>query len=476
MASVIDCIVNFQVATKASYILASNDEIGSSLYEVKCISEQHKSVIDKICDESTKGFKYWSQLKFQERIDILQKVCLEVERCKDELIESMEETGMPRWFCEFNAGSISTHLSEYIRQISRSNGKVVQSEQTDLAMVVKTPVGPVLAISPWNAPGVLTGRTISAPLASGCSVIIKSNELSVKTTELIVKCFHNGGVPVNVLQMVNVLPEDNKFVVEQFIKHKSVRKISFTGSTQVGSSIASTAGKYLKPCILELGGKNCTIIEPDADLEKAIETSLFTSWGHKGQICMSTDKIFIHESIYEEALEKFVNIGKEFIKNPDFKILQRTGIFTRKTKSLIDDALKKGGKILLGEYNPIVQNVNFELTPLLLGEIPESAEINDTEIFGAVACLYKYKDINELIEKVNDDDYGLKTSLWSKNTIKAYKLASLIESGGVHINSGTIFDESTSPHGGVKSSGYGRFNSSWGIDEFCFDKIVTMCE
>lgn len=476
MGEIIDCIVDFEVATKSSYILASNDEVGSSLYEVKCISEQDKSVIDKICSESTKGFRYWSGLKFQERITILQKVVIEVDKCKDELIKSMEQTGMPGWFSEFNAGSISTHLQEYIHQMSKSNGQVVKSEQTDLAMVVKTPVGPVLAISPWNAPGILTGRTISAPLAAGCSVIIKSNELSARTTELLVKCFHNGGVPVNVLQMINVLPEDNKSVVEQFIKHKSIRKISFTGSTQVGSSIASIAGKYLKPCILELGGKNCTIIEPDADLDKAVGTSLFTSWGHKGQICMSTDKIFIHESIYDETLEKFVQIGQDFIKNPDLKILQRTGIFTRKTKSLIDDALKKGAKILLGDYEPVVQNVNFDLAPLLLKDIPESAEINDTEVFGAVACIYKYKDINELIDKLNDDDYGLKTSLWSKNTVRAYKLAGSIESGGVHINSGTIYDESVSPHGGVKSSGYGRFNSQWGVDEFSYDKVITMCE
>lgn len=227
--------------------------------------------------------------------------------------------------------------------------------------------------------------------------------------------------------------------------------------------------------MLELGGKNWSIIEEDANLEKAVGASLWGSWSHKGQICMSTDKIFVHESIYEAFIEKVLQVAPKLVEDPDYFIPQRNLNFSNSVNDLIDDAILKGAEIIYGQKTEL-QDSNLPIHPLILAGITQDMKIDSQEIFGPVACIYRFEEIEGVIEELNNQSYGLKASIWSNNIIKAQKLARLVEAGGVHINSPTIYDESTAPHGGVKESGSGRFNSKWGVQEFCYIKVVTLSE
>lgn len=467
---IIPCLISPPLPLTSTYNVPSYKNT-SILYQVECLSR--KEPVEAFCELAKRGCDQWSGLSFTQRIGILKTVIDKLKLRRQELIQLLLEIGVPQWFADFNAENVITQLEDYITQIANPSGLVINT-LVDLAITVRCPIGPVLAIPAWNAPGVLSGRTISAPLAAGCSVIIKTSELSTKCTYIIVKCFHEGGVPIDVLQMVNVKPEDNSYVVEEFIKNRHIRKISFTGSTQIGRQIAGIAGQYLKPCLLELGGKNCIIIENDADIPKAIETCLFGAWGHKGQICMAIDEIFVQDKIYQQVVEQLKIVGKKFLQDPDFQLPQRTPKYATSIKELVGEALQRGASLVIGSnsgdglYEPI--------TPMILENVNPKLRITETEIFGPVACLYKYYDIEDVIREINNGIHGLKASIWSKNVFKAQKMAMKIESGGVHINGTTIFDEATAPHGGVKSSGYGRFNSKWGIEEFSYVKLITMNE
>lgn len=462
-----------EIISDTIYDVLSPGTSPKTLYQVSALA--NKVDIESICTCAQEGFQQWSRVKYSEKVKIL-KNCFEVLKGKrSEFIQCFRQEGLPEWFVEFNAEQLLQQFEEYINQITNSDGEVIKSELCDLAITVRDPIGPVLSISPWNAPGILIGRSISAPLAAGCSVIVKSSELSPKAAYLLVKCLHEGGVPHKAVQLVNIEQANNVEFVKAFIENSNIKKIAFTGSSTTGGAIAQVAAANFKPCLLELGGKNCCIIESDADLNTAIPANLWGSWGHRGQICMSTEKIYIHESRYDEFKQLLDPIITEVLKDSDYFLPQRTGYFTGLIASIVNDALKKGANVVWGQI-PDCDNPQQTLGPLILDNISSDMTIAHKEIFGPVVCLYKYNDSDELINLLNKEPYGLKTSIWTKNIIKAHKMARFIESGGVHINSPTIYDEPTAPHGGVKTSGYGRFNSKWGLEEFSYVKVITMCE
>lgn len=450
-------------------------ENNKSLYQACCLNSSEE--IESICNSAQEGFEIWSDMKYSERLTILKNCVDKLKDKRQEFIECFEKEGLPSWFVHFNADQLVSQFERYLDKVSSNEGEVIKSEMCDLAITIREPIGPVLSISPWNAPGILIGRSISAPLVAGCSVIVKSTELSPKVAYLWVKALHEGGVPVKAIQLVNIDKPDNERFVSCFIKNRNVKKIAFTGSSATGSQIAQVAGANLKPCLLELGGKNCSIIEKDADLSTAVGANLWASWGHKGQICMSTDKIYVHESRYDEFKRLLGGVATELLKDSDYFLPQRISHIADQISDLINDALANGAEILFGEQPNFCSKDDPKLVnPLVLGNITLDMLISRKETFGPVVCVYKFTDSSELVKDLNKQPYGLKTSIWTKNVIKGQKLARKIESGGVHINGPTIYDEPTAPHGGVKQSGYGRYNGSWGVEEFTYVKVITMNE
>ncbi|ODV86050.1 hypothetical protein CANARDRAFT_197636 [[Candida] arabinofermentans NRRL YB-2248] len=436
------------------------------------------SSVDTICNNAYDGFIRWSSLSVNDKSEIFQNAIEKLHDYKDELIQAHLEIGVAKWFAEFNVFGSIDNVKHYKSLLSTKPEGIIPVQNvsdvmsTNLSMVISQPIGPVLSISPWNAAGILCTRSIVAPLSAGCSVISKSSELSPKVNYLIVKAFQEAGIPEHALSLVHAKPGTSKEMVDSFIANDNIRKINFTGSSKTGADIAAVAGKYLKPVLLELGGKNCTIIEPDSDLSSALPTSLWSGWCHKGQICMSTDMIYLNEAIYDDAIKSIKTIANDMISSdPDLQLPQRTVEHANRVRNLVQDALNKGAKALVGELN---KDANAFVSPMILTDVTPDMEIYQQETFGPIIVISKYKDLDSVIKNVNDHNHGLKCSLWTTNLLKAYNAAKKIESGSVHINKPTIFDEAHLPHGGFKQSGYGKFNSYWGINDFSHQKLITL--
>lgn len=455
--------------------VAVNDASNKILHRFSHLSLSDSS-INELAANAKQGFQEWSSVPTNEKVKIFNKVQELLRERRKEFIESHLEIGGPGWFADFNVDGTIDQLQEYTSQLSRSPGTIVQSPHNDLALTIKQPIGPVLSISPWNAPVILAGRSILAPLAAGCSVIHKSSEKSPRSSYLLVKCFLDAGIPPKALQLVHIKPEETAKFNELIFKTGVIKKVNFTGSTFVGKKIAEMCGRYLIPYLLELGGKNLSIVLSDANLDKAAGAILFGAWAHRGQICMSTDKVFVDELIYDQFKTKLVEVADEFSKDKDHKLSQRDALGRDKVVDLVEDALQKGAKLVYGNFDKDAILKSNVIEPIILENADALMSLYTQESFGPVFTLHKFKDVEDVIIEVNDHDYGLKGSVWSTNIVKALNIAKKLEIGGVHINAPTVADEATVPHGGVKSSGVGRFNSHWGMDEFLIIKAITINE
>lgn len=452
-----------------------NDTSNEPLYLFSPFSVSAES-INKLVSNTKQGFHEWSSIPTEEKVKIFNRAQELLKERRKEFIESHLEIGGPGWFSDFNVDGTIGQLQEYTSLLSRSPGSIVQSPHNDLALTLKQPIGPVLAISPWNAPVILAGRSIFAPLSAGCSVVHKSSEKSPRSSYLLVKCFLDAGVPPKALQLVHIKPEDNPAFIDEVLKTGAIKKVNFTGSTMVGRKIAEKCGKYLVPYLLELGGKNLSIVLSDANLDKAASAILFGAWAHRGQICMSTDKVFVDELIYDKLKSKLIEVANEFSKDKDHQLSQRDVLGRDKVVDLVEDALKKDAKLVYGKFDKNAILKSNVIEPMILEGADSLMSIYTQESFGPVFTLHKFSNVEHVIAEVNDHDYGLKGSVWSSNIVKALDIAKKLEIGGVHINAPTISDETTVPHGGVKSSGVGRFNSHWGMDEFLIIKAITINE
>ncbi|CAK9438632.1 uncharacterized protein LODBEIA_P28560 [Lodderomyces beijingensis] len=474
-AKVYPCIINGEEAGTSNFAVTSHSNPDEIIHHFAQLSVSGENIA-AIAANAKQGLKDWTATPVPKRVAIFRKAMDLIKERRQEIFNSHMEIGGPTWFANVNVDGSLGQIEEYASQMSRPEGQIVQSGHNDLAMAVKSAIGPVLSISPWNAPVILGTRSICAPLAAGCSVVFKSSEKSPAVSYLLVKCFLDAGVPPKALQLVHVAPQDNPKFLEQILATGVIRKVNFTGSTGVGKIIAQECSKYLIPYLLELGGKNVSIVLDDAELGAAAGKILFGAWAHKGQICMSTDKVFVDEKIYDQFTAVLKNVAAEMVKNPDQKISQRDCLGRDKVLQLVEDALAKGASLLFGEFNKEEILKTNVIPPMIIEGVTAEMDINFTETFGPVFTIHKYSNIDDVVEEVNEHDFGLKAAVWSKNHIRALKLAKRLEIGGVHINSPTVHDEATVPHGGVKSSGCGRFNSQWGMDEFMIIKTITIHE
>lgn len=424
-------------------------------------------VTDDIAEDAYKGYLSWSQRPFNERGEILRAAAELVKKRKDLYVEAHMAIGAARPFAEIITQMAYQNILEHSFPVSRPDGEVLKSQMSQLAMTVKSPVGPVLSIAPWNAPTVLWARAISGPLAAGCSVVAKALEKAPITSFLFAEDFHKAGVDKNALQVAQFAPQDQPEATKRLIEHRRIKKVTFTGSSGLGARLAEIAGAALKPVLLELGGKNVLIITPEADLEKAAESLLFSAWLHNGQICMSLDNCYVHSSVYDDFLKVLVRKAQQ--QAAEATPLRDTEV-SDKVRALVSNAIERGAKVAFGNSE---QRSDACVLPLILTNVDKSMNIYSEETFGPVFSVIKYDRLEDVVDTVNDLRFGLKTSIWSKDVLGAIAVAKNIDTGAVHINSTTVHDEATVPHGGVGQSGFGRFNGKWGLDEFSFEKVIT---
>ncbi|MCX4162573.1 MULTISPECIES: aldehyde dehydrogenase [Paraburkholderia] len=427
-------------------------------------------------DAAAAAFPVWSAFGPSERRALLLKAAQALEAKAPALIDAMaRETGASSVWAEFNAHLGVSLLVEAAALTSQINGEVIPSDiPGNLALAVRVPAGVVLGIAPWNAPVILALRAITTPLACGNTVILKGAEMSPHTQGLVIEALQEAGLPPGVVNFITNAPEDAGEVVEAIVSHPAVKRVNFTGSTRVGQIIAQTCARYLKPVILELGGKAPVLVLDDADLEVAVDGVAFGAFVNSGQVCMSTERIVVDEKIANAFVDRLVAKASSLPLGDPRKgpvvlgsvVDSRT---VRHTNDLIEDALAKGAKLLCGGKSD-----NTLMAATLLDYVTPEMRIYREESFAPVKGIVRVKGDEEAIAVANDNEFGLSSAVFSRDTARAWNVALRIESGICHINGPTVHDEAPMPFGGVKHSGFGHFGGRAGIDFFTQLRWITI--
>ncbi|MBS1598337.1 MAG: aldehyde dehydrogenase family protein [Bacteroidetes bacterium] len=338
--------------------------------------------------------------------------------------------------------------------------------------VYRKPLGVIGLISPWNFPLYLSMRTIAPALGAGNTLVVKPSALSLVTGgTFIAKVFEEAGFPAGVF---NVVVGNSDIIGDYFTGHPYAKMISFTGSTPVGRQIGKIAGEHLKKSALELGGNNAHIVLEDADVDYAVNAALFGKFLHQGQLCISINRILIHESIYDSFKEKFVARVKQLkTGNPADKSTIVGPMIELKAVERVLNQIK-----LSIEMGALVETGNTRegnvLAPTVLSSVTEAMPIFQNEIFGPAVGLIKFKDDADAIRLANATGFGLSGSLHTKDVYHGMQIARMIETGMVHINDQTANDEIHSPFGGEKDSGTGRFGGDFILDELTTVQWVSV--
>ena len=421
------------------------------------------------------AYPAWSATGPSERRALLMKAADALEASTDRITQSMiTETGSTGPWAGFNCMLGAGILREAAAMTTQITGEVIPANKPGtLSMAQRKSLGVCLGIAPWNAPVILGVRAVAMAIACGNTVILKSSELCPATHMAIGEAFRHAGFPDGVLNIISNDPADAAEIVAALIAAPEIRHINFTGSTGVGRIIAVKAAEHLKPVLLELGGKAPLVILDDADVEAAVNGAAFGSFMNQGQICMSTERVIVHEGIADEFIAAFAAKARALpAGNPRDKVVLGSLVTleaAEKMDALIADAIAKGGKVIAGGKR---NGTIVEAT--LIDNVTPDMRIYSEESFGPVKPIIRVSNDQEAIDVANDTAYGLSAAVYGSNIQRALTVADQIESGICHINGPTVADEAQMPFGGVKDSGYGRFGGKAAIDSFTSVRWVTI--
>ena len=427
-------------------------------------------------EAAAKAFPAWAAMGPGERRALLMKAAHALEAKGAAFAAAMAaEVGASGIWAGFNVHLAADMLLEAASITTQISGEVIPSNVPgSLAMAVRQPAGVVLGIAPWNAPVILGVRAIATPLACGNTVVLKGSELSPATHGLIIEALQEAGLPAGVVNFVTNAPADAGAVVEAMVAHPAVRRVNFTGSTKVGRIIAQTCAKYLKPAVLELGGKAPMLVLDDADLDAAVAGAAFGAFANSGQICMSTERIVVDQKIADAFVAKLAAKAQSLPlgdpRNGPVVLGSVVDMATvERCNALIDDALAKGATLVCGGKAD-----NTLMPATLLDHVTPEMAIYREESFAPVKAIVRVNGVDEAVACANDNEFGLSSAVFGRDVARAWQVAARIESGICHVNGPTVHDEAQMPFGGVKNSGYGRFGGKAGIEAFTELRWITV--
>ena len=424
-------------------------------------------------DSAWNAYQIWKNTPPSAREDIFLKAADIMTQSAPELIDLLiDESGATALKAAYEVKIASVALRSIAGECRRVKGETYLSDSPKLkSYSVRSPMGIVLAIAPFNFPLYLAIKKIGWAIAAGNSVILKPSEVTPIIGLKIAEIFTKAGLPAGVL---NVLPAQGKDLGDVLIADKRVKKVAFTGSTNVGRAIAQTCAKYLTKVSLEMGGKNPIVVLNDADIDYAVNTAAYSNFLNQGQVCMTGSRIIVEAGIHDQFVAKFTEKVQQItFGNPrDPSVI--VGPLIRDTQPafiqrLVDKAVTQGATLLIGGSSQ--KNVYL---PTLLTNVRQDMDIFSTECFGPVACIIKATDMQDAIEIANNSEYGLSAAVITKNFDNALTMVDSIETGMIHVNGPSIRDDSVIPFGGIKNSGWGREGGQFSMDEFTELKWVTI--
>ena len=418
------------------------------------------------------AFPKWSSTSINERSRIIQKLASLIESKSDELaLAESEDNGKPLSLAKkIDIPRTSSNMSFFSTAILHESSQSYQTNKEVINYTLKKPIGVVGCISPWNLPLYLFTWKIAPALAAGNTVVAKPSEVTPMTAYLFSEICKEAGIPNGVL---NIVHGYGPKVGSAITKHPNIKAISFTGGTNTGKEIAKIAAPMFKKLSLELGGKNPNIIFEDCDLEKAVSTSLLSSFSNQGQICLCGSRIFVQRGIYNQFKERFIKkVNQLRIGDPLSPSTNIGALVSKqhleKVLSYIEIAKEEGGKIIAGGNKVSIEGRckgGYFLEPTVIEGLSYDCRTNQEEIFGPVVSLMPFDEEEQVVKYANSTIYGLSSTVWTSDINRANRMSENLQSGIVWINCWLVRDLRT-PFGGMKKSGVGREGGFYALNFF----------
>ncbi|MCP1576805.1 aldehyde dehydrogenase [Herbaspirillum rubrisubalbicans] len=441
------------------------------------IAHADRSDLDRALEAAKKGFETWRNMSAFERSKIMRRAAdLLRERAEDVARLMTQEQGKPLAEAKMETLGAADTIDWFAEEARRTYGRLVPARVPGAyQMVIKEPVGPVAAFTPWNFPINQVVRKLSAALAAGCSIIVKAPEETPASPAELIRAYADAGVPAGVINLVYGVPAE---ISEYLIPHPVIKKISFTGSTPVGKQLAALAGQYMKRATMELGGHAPAMVFDDVDVEVAAKTLAAAKFRNAGQVCVSPTRFLVQKGVFNAFVDKFVTYAEQLKVGNGLEAGVNMGPVANKRRipaleALIDDALAQGAQLRTGGKR--IGNKGYFFQPTVLTNIPLNARVMNEEPFGPLALINSFESLDEVIAEANRLPFGLAAYAFAKSAHTKHALAARVESGMLTINHlGLALPEL--PFGGIKDSGYGSEGGTEAIEAYINTKLVTQLD
>jgi succinate-semialdehyde dehydrogenase / glutarate-semialdehyde dehydrogenase len=446
---------------------ASGETIGT-------VARAGKADLDRALEAAAKGFQAWRKVGAFDRYKAMRKAADLLRSRADAIAPLMtQEQGKPLAEAKMEVLAGADVIDWFAEEARRAYGRVIPPRSTGVyQLVIKEPVGPVAAFTPWNFPINQVVRKLSCAVAAGCSIIVKAPEETPASPAELLRTFVDAGVPAGVVNLVYGVPAE---ISEYLIPHPTIRKITFTGSTVIGKQLAALAGKHMKRCTMELGGHAPVIVFDDADIDSAAKLLAFGKFRNAGQVCVSPTRFLVQEKVYNSFVDKFTEHAKALKVGNGLEQGTTMGALanSRRTTAMdahVESAQKSGGKVRIGGHRIGAKGNFFE--PTVVTEVPNTAKPMNEEPFGPIAVINPFKTFDDAVRESNRLPFGLASYAFTKSAKTANAIASEVETGMMTINHlGLALPEV--PFGGVKESGYGTEGGAEAIEAYLNSKFVT---
>ncbi|NOI67860.1 NAD-dependent succinate-semialdehyde dehydrogenase [Vibrio sp. 99-8-1] len=420
------------------------------------------------------AFKLWKKETAEHRAKVLRRWYeLMLEHCDDLATIMTTEQGKPFNEAKGEVMYAASFIEWFAEEARRAYGDIIPTHKSSARILVtKEPIGVVAAITPWNFPAAMITRKCGPAFAAGCPVILKPAPDTPFTALALAELAERAGIPKGVFSVVT---GDAIAIGGELTQSKVVRKLSFTGSTNVGKILMEQSASSVKKLSLELGGNAPFIVFDDADIDAAVEGAMIAKFRNAGQTCVCANRLFVHSKVYDEFATKLANkvaqlkVGDGFEEGVSIGPLINDAAVNKVTEH-IQDACDKGAKVLYGQLPP--QGSRLVVPHVLIG-ITDQMQVATEETFGPLAALFSFETDEEVLQRANDTEFGLASYVYTQSLARAWNVAEELETGIVGINEGLI-STTLAPFGGVKESGLGREGSHLGMDDYLESKYMLM--
>ncbi|EBO4211079.1 NADP-dependent succinate-semialdehyde dehydrogenase [Salmonella enterica] len=458
-------------ARSGDVIPVSNPANGKPLGNVpKMGAEEARDAIDA----ANRALPAWRALTAKERATILRRWFNLMMEHQDDLARLMTlEQGKPLAEAKGEISYAASFIEWFAEEGKRIYGDTIPGHQADKRLlVIKQPIGVTAAITPWNFPSAMITRKAGPALAAGCTMVLKPASQTPFSALALAELAQRAGIPAGVFNVITGSAGD---VGGEMTSNPLVRKLSFTGSTEIGRQLMEQCAKDIKKVSLELGGNAPFIVFDDADLDKAVEGALASKFRNAGQTCVCANRLYVQDSVYDRFAEKLQQAVEKLRIGDGLQSDVAIGPLidekaVAKVQEHIADALEKGARIITGGEAHKLGGNFFQ--PTILADVPDNAKVAKEETFGPLAPLFRFSDETEVIRQANDTEFGLAAYFYARDLSRVFRIGEALEYGIVGINTGIISNE-VAPFGGIKASGLGREGSKYGIEDYL--EIKYMC-